>query len=345
MTSTLSVLADVQLRRANAFPAKVADNPLRALLLDTVQRRNATLDALFYDVGVVTEAETHDLAFWLAREGAILKVTPSGYAPLQVCLTKEDFFAAGGAECAALAVAGVGSSALGAAAFARNVADALGKPVAAVVSGYGLADVMTEAVGGFFWFGGLNSIRHAFEGLDELTKRFTLSEPPRVADSDWLQLSRDTATVIALLEDRRFTADLLIGHSKGNLVISEALYAIEDQGSAALRTRARKRNIVTVSAKIGMPPAYRRVIDVMGQWDGFGALNSRPDIPADYIVPGAWHSTNPDFPLSMGIRVGKMLRAVLPMFDEPLAAPTPAGLSPLVDAPQLITAARALPAH
>jgi hypothetical protein len=83
----------------------------------------------------------------------------------------------------------------------------------------------------------------------------------------------------------------------------------------------------------------------MGQWDGFGALNSRPDIPADYIVPGAWHSTNPDFPLSMGIRVGKMLRAVLPMFDEPLAAPTPAGLSPLVDAPQLITAARALPAH
>jgi hypothetical protein len=345
MTSTLSTLADIQLKRAAAFPAKLADNPLRALLLDPVQRRNATLDAVFYDVGVVTEAEADELAFWLAREGAILKVTPSRDAPLKVCLTKEKFFNEGGADCAALAVAGVGSSALGAAAFARNVADALGQPVAAVVSGYGLADVLTEAMGGFFWFGGLNSMRHAFEGLDELTKRLTRSETPRSPDVDWLQVSRDTATVIALLEDERFTPDLLIGHSKGNLVISEALYAIEAQGAAAVRTQLRERKIVTVSAKIGMPPPYRQVIDVMGQWDGFGALNSRPDIPADYLVPGAWHSTNPDVPLGMGIKVGPMLHTVLPMFGQPPAPPPIAPLALLADAPQLLTAARALPAH
>lgn len=64
-------------------------------------------------------------------------------------LTPEDFLRHA-PSANALAIAGVGSSALGAAAFARNVADGLGEPVAAVVSGYGLADVLTEALGGFF---------------------------------------------------------------------------------------------------------------------------------------------------------------------------------------------------
>ena len=345
MASTVSVLADVQSGRAAAFPQKFADNPLRALLLSGLQRRNASLDAVFYDVGVVTEPETKTLAFWLAREGAILLVSPSGGPAIEVCLTPDAFFAAGGGDAAALAVAGVGSSALGAAAFARDVADALDRPVAAVVSGYGLADVLTEALGGFFWFGGLNSLRHAFEGLDEATKRFTKSEPPRSITVDWLDVSRDTATVIALLEDPRFRADLLIGHSKGNLVISEALYALETKSPHAAALHAEKQRIVTVSAKIGMPPSYRRVLDVIGQWDAFGELNSRPDIPADYVVPGAWHSTNPEFPLGMGIKVTETLRTVLAMFDAPPPTPRVARFSPLFDLPQLATAARAQAPH
>ncbi len=215
---------------------------------------------------------------------------------------------------AALAIAGVGSSALGAAAFARNVADGLGAPVAAVVSGYGLADVLTEALGGFFWFGALNGIRHSFEPLDRFTKLFTRTEQIENGYL-WARTSRDTETVVTLLEDERFAPRLLVGHSKGNLVLSEALYAIADERPELLEAVAARSRIVTISVKVGMPSAFTDVVDVMGEWDGFGALNSRPDIPTDLVVPHAWHSANPEFPLGMGIDVKAVIARVAGDFE------------------------------
>jgi hypothetical protein len=336
--ATLSTLGSVQLNRAAAFPAKFTDNPFRAIALSALQRRNAVLDSVFYDVGAITPEETPDLAFWLAREGAIVVVPPSGEGRLRLFLSTEEFYRDGGSV-AALTVAGVGSSALGAAAFARNVADALDEPVAAVVSGYGLADVLTEALGGFYWFGALNSIRHMFEPLDAATKLLTRSERSMGTSGvvEWARTSRDTQTVIALLKSGRFNGTLLVGHSKGNLVISEALYAIASEREARARQLAKQLRIVTVSAKIGMPPFFRQVLDIIGEWDWFGALNSRPDLKADFTVPHAWHSTNPEFPMDMGIRVTATLKKVLPMFDTPRVVQ--AKVPSLSDLPQRITAA------
>ncbi len=283
----------------------------REALLNGVQQRNALLDSVFYDVRCIMEAEKPSLAFWRAKEGALLIVPPSGGDALEVFAEKESLFDQGGGDVKALAVAGVGSSALGAAAFARNLADALGGSVAAIVSGYGLSDVLTEAMGGFFLFGALNSVRHRLEGLDRPSMPLGSG-----GTSSLMRLSKDTATLIDLLSDARFEIPLLVGHSKGNLVISEALYALEAR--QALAPVAERCRIVTISAKIGMPSAFRgKVIDVMGQWDGFGALNSRPDIPADLIVPGAWHSTNPHFPFGMGLRVTPTLKDALTLFDMP----------------------------
>ncbi|MFD2182770.1 hypothetical protein [Rhodoplanes azumiensis] len=59
---------------------------------------------------------------------------------------------------------------------------------------------------------------------------------------------------------------------------------------------------------------------MIGQWDWFGASNSRPDLEADHPVPRAWHTTNPEFPLGLGIDVKAALRHVLPMFDQPRPA-------------------------
>lgn len=333
----LSILTNVQLERTAALPAKLADNSFRTAALDTLQRRNAFLDAVFYDVNAVTHEETPDLAFWLAREGAIILVPPTGKGRLKVFLTPEDYLReqvpVGG-----LAIAGVGSSALGAAAFARNVADGLGEPVAAVVSGYGLADILTEALGGFFWFGALNSIRHAFEPLDAFTKMFSRTEQLEGNDL-WTRTSKDTETVIALLKDERFTPRVLVGHSKGNLVLSEALYAIAGERPDLAEKISTRCRIVTISAKVGMPSTFRDVIDVVGEWDWFGALNSRPDIPADLVVPHAWHSTNPDFPMGMGINVPQAIVKVMAKLET---APKPARsshFSAILDAPQRATAA------
>lgn len=290
-----------QTARALSLPQQVAaPSPAREALLESFRQRNALLDYLFYDIGKVSPDEARRIAPHWAAEGAILLVPPTGQGDLSLCRSVDEFFAAGGETVTALSVAGVGSSALGSAAFARNVADAIGRPVAAVVSGYGLADLATEALGGFFWFGMLNQLRHSFEKLDEATR-------PKVVETSAsdhgfiVRRSLDTQTVIALLADERFAFDLLVGHSKGNLVVSEALYALRRRDAARTAVLARTMRIVTVSAVIVMPPGYPVVIDVIGGWDWFGGLNSRLDLKVDEKVPQAWHHTNTDLPAHLPV--------------------------------------------
>lgn len=307
--STAATLSACQAGRAAALPAQ-PDAPMRMAMLEGVRQRNTALDAFFYDIGVVTPAEAAAISPWLAAEGALLIVPPSGAGALTLCPTLDDFLEAGGGDVRALAIAGVGSSALGSAAFARNVADAMEQPVAAVVSGYGLADVMAEAMGGFFWFGALNSIRHAFEGLDRWAEGFSAAEHALEGDVvTRMRESRDMRTVMAMLSDGRCQFDLLTGHSKGNLVLSEALYALRDDAPACFANIVETSRIVTISARIAMPPPLEGVIDVMGELDWFGSLNSRPFIPPDVIVPGAWHHTNTE--LAAHLPVTGTLRGLL----------------------------------
>ncbi|MDB5423684.1 MAG: hypothetical protein JWQ29_1100 [Phenylobacterium sp.] len=337
MPETLATLAEATLARNGAFAGRVAQNPLRALALEWLRRRNTALDAVFYDVGVITAAETQALAPWLAHEGAIVVTPPSGGAPLTVYEDLDKFLASPHRQSVhTLAVAGVGSSALGGAALARNIADARDETVAAVVSGYGFADLPTEALGGWICFGALNSVRHAFEGLDRWSRLFEAGEKAiEVLDGVGLaRLSKDTATLTRLLGDPGFKPKLLVGHSKGNLVISEALYWLAERDLARCTALGQDCNIVTLCAKIGMPPAFERVIDVTGELDGFGAMNSRQDIVSEYVAPHAWHSTNREFPFGLGLDVAAALRHIEPLLAAPRPNRQPGPLAPLPDAPQ-----------
>jgi hypothetical protein len=307
-TSTRA-LAATQASRAAALPLAAQKDPLR-LGLEGFRQRNALLDALFYDVRVVTPAEAIRISPWLASEGAILIVPPSNGKPLTLC-TSLDEFAEFGSDIEVLAVAGVGSSALGAAAFARNLADAFGAPVAAVVSGYGLSDLATEALGGLFMFGALNGLRHAFEQLDNLARTVGLHVMAELDTpfADVARASKDTKAVFRLLTDDRFRFRVLSGHSKGNLVISEALYELQEQAPARADELANRTAVVTFSAKIAMPRRFAPIVDVMGGLDWFGQLNSRPGIDTEYLVSGAWHHTNTE--LAAHLPVTKTMRKVL----------------------------------
>jgi len=300
-------LACAQLGRNTVAEVLESRTPLREAALEAFRRRNAILDGLFYDIGNVANKEAMAIAPWLAREGAILIVPPTGQGSLVLCATPDDFAAAGGADLRVLAVAGVGSSALGAAAFARNVADAFGSPVAAVVSGYGLADLLTEALGGWFWFGTLNRVRHQFEGLDAMSRALNGMESVSSTGTslELSNISRDTTTVMALLTDPRFGFSLLTGHSKGNLVISEALYELERR-PAGKAISANEFWIVTVSAAVAMPKRYKKIIDVMGTIDGFGALNSSPGISVEKQCSMSWHHTNTE--IAFHLPVTKVFR-------------------------------------
>jgi hypothetical protein len=291
-------LASAQLRRSTATEIAESPAPWREAALEAFRRRNAVLDALFYDVGRITDAEAGCISPWLAKEGALLIVPPSGRGPLALCQDVDDFARKGGEAIRALAVAGVGSSALGSAAFARNVADAFDQPVAAVVSGYGLADLVTEAAGGWFWFGTLNRLRHQFEQLDAWVRSDRWRAAGATTTSIAGSASLDTQTVYRLLSDARFRFSLLTGHSKGNLVISEALYALKDRAAVEPDPDTW---LVTMSAAIAMPPRYRNVVDVMGQIDWFGGINSRPSHAIEVRVPLAWHHTNTELWFSLPV--------------------------------------------
>ena len=114
--------------------------------------------------------------------------------------------------------------------------------------------------------------------------------------------------MLAILRDPRFDLQLLTGHSKGNLVLSEALYALLRSDGPDLPI-ATDTKILTVSAVIAMPPAFTDIVDVMGQWDWFGAFNSRAGIPVDVSVPQAWHHTNTE--LLYHLPVTETFRALL----------------------------------
>ena len=64
-----------------------------------------------------------------------------------------------------LTVTGVGSSAYGSVAFAWDASVALGEPVAAIVPGYGLADVVPQAFGGWLGFEMYDALQSATQDL------------------------------------------------------------------------------------------------------------------------------------------------------------------------------------
>lgn len=304
---SLNTLGTAQVARNVSLPRQViAKVPAREIGLEGFRQRNAFLDYLFYDLGVLAPEEAGGLALRYAAEGAILRVGPTASGLLESWVDIEAFARSGAASSspAAIAVAGVGSSALGAAAFARNVADALGTPVLAVVSGYGLADLITEATGGFFLFGQLNSARHLFEWLDDLTrpggaKAETFAQTWGGGTLETIRRSLDVKTLTALI--RRFEPGLLIGHSKGNLVVSEALFALREVDAQRVERLAKAMRIVTVSARIAMPRQFTGVIDIMGALDAFGEINSRQRIATDVKVRMAWHHTNTDLPFHLPV--------------------------------------------
>lgn len=308
MLSSLATLQDTQAARAAALPYAALDPAEAAPLLEAFRQRNALLDTLFYDVSRIEGAEARAISPWLAREGSLLYVPPSDAGQVTLCAGRDALVQAGKAAgpVRGLAVAGVGSSALGSAAFARNVADALGAPVAAVVSGYGMGDFVTEALGGWFYFGARNRLRHFEQELEELLEQHSLVGTVPALFGD--RRGDDTAAVLGLLRDPRFDFELLTGHSKGNLVLSEALYALVRYDGPSLPI-ARDTRIITVSAVIAMPPAFTDIVDVMGQWDLFGAFNSRAGIPVDVTVPMALHHTNTE--LDWHLPVTSTFKAIL----------------------------------
>ena len=141
-------------------------------------------------------------------------------------------------------VPGCGSSPIGAAAFAKTVAEAIGRPVAAIVSGHGAMDKWCEVLSGGMLMGPAAQMLTAFGKPLEILVRmnpFALHWA-RVCARELTDAIPEAATLVELLKRRlvddngsafvlrvaaEWELDMIVSHSKGNWAVQAALLDFE----------------------------------------------------------------------------------------------------------------------
>ncbi|MGB3021628.1 MAG: hypothetical protein WBB50_05850 [Methyloceanibacter sp.] len=273
------------------------------------KQRNAVLDSYFYDTTGLTLEERAKLSPLVDNEGSIVVVPPSNSdRPIRHYKSPLRFINKEGRTIRAIAVAGVGNSVLGTAALARSIADALDTDVAGIVTGYGLSDLMTDAFGGWFVFGAADRIRYAMEKFVERTGSTMPADNVTGASSAkalWLDRSSlpgddDIATLSDILEARPPKLDYLIAHSKGAVVVSQALqhYVEDRQGDES--SLPMQLRIITLGAVVEMPPEFKQVKQYLGALDWFGSVNSKLSVTHER-VPDASHHLNQRLPYHLDV--------------------------------------------
>ena len=331
MTSASSAVArspQRAIRTASLRSTNASGNSLRQPAVGSARSFNTALDRVFYDVDALTAAEVEWLAQHATAEGRILLVPPHADGAL-AAFTPLAFIDAqrstSGTDC--VVVPGVGSSALGAAALARDVANHLGRPVAAIVAGFGMADLLSEALGGWFVLGARNAARDAFARLfdaldvgdhvrdqashDDIKARL---RDANLEHSRFIYGSPDSTALLQVLLALGSRLRLLVGHSKGNYSIENALegwIATADATGGRINSTLR---VVTLGAVVRFPDAFHAVTQVIGAKDLFGMINSRPLVPHT-LLPDAWHSLNHKLHGAMSVPAALAAAGIPPKWD------------------------------
>jgi hypothetical protein len=260
-----------------------------------LQEYNTLLDSFFYDTGKFTYKEKQRLIKEKNPEGSILVVSPLQDNESYISYPNvEEFSKSKHKSVTRFVIAGVGSSDLGAAALARNVADFYHEPVATIVAGYGIKDLLGESIDGWFSLGQSNE--------DSYQKEKHHSSNTSDDDIDFVAGNPDSNTMLKLLINENINIKLILGHSKGCLSLSNALFGMFDSAKSSLITkRIKNMQVVTTGAVINLPDELDLTYQFLGSYDWLGKLNSRNGL-AFTPIEGCWHHTNTTFPLSMDIK-------------------------------------------
>jgi hypothetical protein len=260
---------------------------------------NSWIDAAFYNVGGLDRDELRELA-WIGKYhneplGTIVRVQPDrnrGRPRIKVSIAK-DWCRHVDDSIDTVVVAGVGSSILGTAALAKDVADQLDKPVVGVVTGAGASGVIIDGLIGWYWYTPINrmndylmSFAHDVAGAVRFDASIVELEGdiigPSVPDEVLKYLITRPKVVRA------------IGHSKGSLQLGVAVEA----SAGTLGERADHLKVGTLGAVAALPNCVD-TCQVLGELDGLGLLVSTSE--ARHLLPGRSHSLNPDLPFGFGI--------------------------------------------
>lgn len=277
-------------------------------VMSGARARNTMLDWFFYDVDGLTPEERSHLVTQPNTEGSVLTVWPKGDKG-DISIQKFDdhsaLRAADGPILTRFTIAGVGSSDVGAAAFARTVANYHQCPVGAIVAGYGTADLMSEAMGGWFAMGGASRVMQMYQDALETQPQIAASlatlETPKRRALDQVGQRQDALTLVNLMMDPDRQIKSVYGHSKGCKSISSALEALKRAGQDDVIKRQKSMRIVTAGTVISVPGPFSELSQFLGELDWFGGMNSDRSQTFE-TIPGTWHHLNTTMPGHLDFR-------------------------------------------
>jgi hypothetical protein len=283
------------------------------------QSKNIFLDNLFYDVNSLSPSEKDDIFGFSDHEGAIIVVSPTKankkiryYNNTTEMLGKERMNISG------VAIAGVGSSILGTAALARNVADTYKLDIAGIVSGYGVTDLLAEAMGGWYFYGYIDKFRHYLEIMVEqaasilpdasIDAAYGSTNVSRDLRQRSIPRQLDSGTLLDILMANPNKLEILVGHSKGAMLIDFVLEEFVRRMNGQGHRYYDELHVVTVSAVVGVPKNFKKTSQIIGKLDWFGGMNSLPDLLRDInpdtspkYIDNAWHHLNLNIPYRLGL--------------------------------------------
>jgi hypothetical protein len=281
----------VRVSTSNDAPAQAMRNSLAAM--QAAMRLN--LSALFNPEGAILVVDAHRAPFVHKHDDVETFLAnptfPADQGSPGDAVTAEPI--------SVVTVTGVGSSALGSVAMAWNVSETLRQPVAAIVPGYGLADIIPQGLGGFFGFGVYEFMRRLSQELvSDLAPqwakvgRHLSSSAYHAAAASGRNMYRTGSPESDILHEillRCAAITRLYGHSKGSLCIQNAIRGLPAE-------RYKDLHVTTFGAVIeeDTPADYNQIL---GSLDSLGQLNSWGNWPEQWIK--TWHSTNTMLPLTM----------------------------------------------
>ena len=273
------------------------DTNLVKPFIPTIKQRNSFFDALFYDIGNLTNEEIENFSPLLDREGSIIIIPPkSSNKKISRYPNVSSFLESELDNVRIIAIAGVGSTALGTAALACNIANVYDIDVVGIVSGYGVSDLITEAIGGWFFYSATDAIRHE---IREALNRFSVTNQTESPEK-LLPSAKDVNALIKILHASPPNLSLLVGHSKGDFLIDFALENFAEELNGKNHPYFENLQIATFGAVADFPPEFKNVHQFLGAIDWFGGINSRLDVP-HIKIPNAWHHLNSAFPFYLPI--------------------------------------------
>lgn len=220
-------------------------------------------DNTYYNTGCLTNTET--VGVFGLNIGTVVVMTPNTNV-FYVGEDAEEMILQGNVHI--LAIPGVGSSSIGAAAFAKHIALIKNQPVAAIVVGLGDGSVYTEGPQGYY-IGRPYNVAGMYY--------------PEVASQKLVDLFAGGAEIT-----------LLVGHSKGNMDIANALYKMYLDGNQAWYENA---TFKTFGCGVNVPPGLASFKQYIGTLDTLGYTNTVSWANMTYVY-GRYHTTNPYYAMT-----------------------------------------------